>query len=217
MSAKKIKMSDDEIGIMYANLFAKSGLVEKFSEPSFFSAWLKSGRLVEMMKLDQPKPPRSANRRKQGNDPKNSEAVRAGIWATKFPLLKGETIDPLIEKSLEDGTAEKVFEAIAEGAKIASSKPKFTTFSRHVITAFMVATHIMDTEKRIPTKDEIKEKVNGIFSENSWNGFQDDMSRWTEFFTAAGLSDLPQANPKHTAKQHGMDSPAKRIRKSRHR
>lgn len=189
MSAKRKPLSGEEaeIGKQFADLLLANGYADWLQSPAASAALLKWR--MAMIKLDQPKAPRSEKRRDW-----RSEAIRAAIYATKWPDIRNETIDPLINQAFADGTAAELFAALAEGVKIAMAKPELSSFARHVITAMIVAIHIMQSEDRFPAKSEIKERVGNVFASKRWGGFcgKEASTRWTEIFKAAGLADLPK-------------------------
>lgn len=211
--SKQPKKSET-VGEMYSRLFRESGLLEKMREPKNFAALLKSSKDVELMKFDQPKPPRSTKRQKESE---HHKWVKAGIWAAKYPELHDEIVGTLIKKAFENGNAEEVLDAISKGVKTTKSKPDLSIFSRHVISAFLTATHIMESENRLPTKLDVRNAVGAIFKERGWGGLWKEDQRWTEVFNAAGLGDLPLRKCEERITKHGEHSAAKRIRISRHR
>ncbi len=194
-------MSDEKMtSDRYAEMGKQLGemLREMFREPCRYAAYLRSGHDIEMMKIIQPKAPRSRKR-----ETSRDKAIRAGAWATKFPFMQDETIDPIIKNALKDGNASEVFTAISEGARLVESKDTLSSFARHVITALTVAIHIMENENTVPTEERVRSETQRIFEIKKWPGFQDEISRWNEFFSAAGLADLPSEKKPRGPAKHG--------------
>jgi hypothetical protein len=181
-------------------IYAETGkaIAEMLKTPACRAAWLRMGHDIEMMRIDQPKAPRS---RKRETD--EHRAIRAGIWVGKFPFMQNEVIDPIIKNALESGTAPEVFAAISKGASLAKTKLQLSGFARLVITALTVALHIMENENMIPTKELVRKEAENVFRVKKWEGFQDDDQRWTEFFAAAGLGDLPIERKPRGPGKHG--------------
>jgi len=177
----------------------KGGRIMAFvNSPKGCAAMLRV-RDMRMMRMDQPKCPRSKNR-----ETDHHKAIRDGLWAATYPELKDEAIDPHITNALQSGNLPEVLEAIAEGATMAKSPPPLSGFARHVITALSVAIHIMENENIIPTKERVRTETKAVFEVKKWSGFQDEITRWTEFFKAAGLSSiLPNEKKPHSPAKHG--------------
>lgn len=180
-----------------AQEFAKT-LSEIHQSPSRYAALLRASHDIELMWIDQPKAPRSAKRTSE-----KSTAVKAGIWAAKYPFMRDESIDPIITKALTSGKSAEVFKAIAKGSDMARDGAQLSSFARHVITALTVALFIMEIQKTIPTKKLVKIESENVFKAKKWNGFIGDDQRWTEYFSAAGLKDLPEDNKPRGKGKHG--------------
>lgn len=161
---------------------------ELFSDPIRRAAYLRMG--AETMKLDPPSTRDHRDRDAGWPDPDKC-AVRAGRWAAAHPFLYDEAVAPIVKDALETGDATEVFASLSKGADSADSPPPRTSFYRHVTSAMKVAAQIMDTQNRMPTKKEVREGVAILFDEKGWGDAEEGKTRWTEFFTAATLGDLP--------------------------
>jgi hypothetical protein len=173
-------------------------LSEIHKSPSRYAAWIRTCHDIEIMRIDQPKAPRSAKRQTDDH-----QAIRAGIWATVNPFMRDETIDPLITKALASGTITEVLKAISKGAGMVKDKSPLSSFARHVIVALTVALHFMENKNTIPTKESVRKKAEKIFESKKWGGFQTEISRWTEILKAAGLSELPDERRPRGKAKHG--------------
>lgn len=167
---------------------ARAKIGEHLSRPRVRAQVLKSSLLA--MKMDPPKTRSKKNANDDWPKPKK-DPLRDAKWAATYPELYQEILEPLIKEALENGEAEELFATLSKGAAQANEPPPTTDFFRHVTSAMKVAIIVMEKQNRIPTKKEIRDGVLCIFEAKGWPNYQDCKSRWTEFFAAADLTDLP--------------------------
>lgn len=188
---------------------AIESISEVFNDPQRRAAWLLER--AEVMEIDPPVSPRTKRRSQSPETALRKKAERAGLWAAKYPFLRSEALDPLMDIALASENPSKIVNAISKGTSKAQGEPVETQFSRHVILAIRAAARIMQKENRMPTLGQVRGLVGLLFEEAGWNDFWTEPQRWTEVFSAAGLSDLDRSKPARDANKHGEFSRSKRM------